>query len=163
MPFTPYHMGPGLLIKSALRPRFSLIIFGWTQIVTDLEPLIAILRGRGQLHGYSHTFLGGTLVAVFCAASAKYLLDMLSRFSLPFGSSFQISWFVAFPSAFVGSYSHVILDGLMHFDVTPFAPYSFLNPLLGYISVRRLHDFCLIAGLLGALIYVVVAGLRAVK
>ena len=39
MPLTPYHMGPGMLLKAVLGGSFSLMVFGWTQIVTDLQPL----------------------------------------------------------------------------------------------------------------------------
>lgn len=30
MPFTPFHMGPGLLVKALLQGSFSLMVFGWT-------------------------------------------------------------------------------------------------------------------------------------
>jgi hypothetical protein len=40
MPFTPYHMGPGILIKALLQGSFSLMVFGWAQIVMDIQPLI---------------------------------------------------------------------------------------------------------------------------
>jgi hypothetical protein len=43
MPFTPIHMGPGILIKAILQGSFSLMVFGWTQIVMDIQPLIVIL------------------------------------------------------------------------------------------------------------------------
>ena len=39
MPFTPFHMGPGILIKSLLQGAFSLMVFGWAQIVMDIQPL----------------------------------------------------------------------------------------------------------------------------
>lgn len=51
MPFTPIHMGPGLLIKAVLQSGFSLMVFGWTQIVMDVQPLIVMLYGEGQVHG----------------------------------------------------------------------------------------------------------------
>ncbi len=40
MPFTPVHMGPGILIKALLQSSFSLMVFGWTQIIMDIQPLI---------------------------------------------------------------------------------------------------------------------------
>jgi hypothetical protein len=39
MPFTPLHMGPGIAIKAIARRRFSLMVFGWSQILMDLQPL----------------------------------------------------------------------------------------------------------------------------
>jgi hypothetical protein len=66
-------MGSGILLK-ALRPeRFSLMVFGWTQIVMDLQPLVAMLSGRGELHSFTHTWIGAGLLAVVAALSGKYL------------------------------------------------------------------------------------------
>ncbi len=76
MPFTPLHMGPGVLIKSILQGSFSLMIFGWTQVIMDIQPLIVILSGEGHLHGFSHTYIGATLLAIFSAISGKYLSEI---------------------------------------------------------------------------------------
>ncbi len=40
MPFTPIHMGSGILIKLMLQGSFSLMVFGWTQIVMDIQPKV---------------------------------------------------------------------------------------------------------------------------
>ena len=53
-------MGPGMLIKSLLHGSFSLMIFGWSQILMDLQPLFAMITNEGKLHGFSHTFLGAS-------------------------------------------------------------------------------------------------------
>ena len=87
MPFTPLHMGPGLLIKAILQGSFSLMVFGWTQIIMDIQPLVVILTGSGHLHGFSHTYMGATLLATFSAISGKYLSDMASNFWLLQNSS----------------------------------------------------------------------------
>ena len=76
MPFTPIHMGPGILIKALLQGSFSLMVFGWSQIVMDIQPLIVLITGEGHLHGFSHTYIGGTLLAVFSALSGKYLSEL---------------------------------------------------------------------------------------
>jgi hypothetical protein len=39
MPFTPLHMGPGLAVKAVMQRKFSLLVFGWSQVVIDLQPL----------------------------------------------------------------------------------------------------------------------------
>ena len=62
MPFTPFHMGPGLLIKSVLLRHFSLMLFGFSQVAMDIETLIHILRGDSILHGFTHTYLGATAI-----------------------------------------------------------------------------------------------------
>lgn len=69
MPFTPMHMGPGIAIKAVMQRRFSLMVFDSSQIVMDIEPLVAMMRDKGELHGLSHTVLGATVLGLFSALS----------------------------------------------------------------------------------------------
>lgn len=151
-------MGPGILVKALLQGGFSLMVFGWAQIVMDLQPLIAIMSGEGRLHGFTHTYVGSTLIAVFSALSGKYLgqwgLILLSNGAQ---RGITIRWWVAFLSAFIGAYSHVLLDSVMHADMEPWSPISPTNGLLGLISVPMLHRFCIYAGLVGGVLYFSVA------
>jgi membrane-bound metal-dependent hydrolase YbcI (DUF457 family) len=52
-------------------------------------------------------------------------------------------------SAFIGTYSHVFLDSIMHADVKPFSPFSTGNPFYRIISLFTLHAFCIVLGVLG--------------
>ena len=162
MPFTPFHMGPGIFIKALLQGSFSLMVFGWSQIVMDIQPLVVLLTGEGHLHGFSHTYIGATLLAIFSALSGKYLSELgliiigISKKNNPI----NIAWWVAYVSAFIGTYSHVILDSIMHSDVEPFYPLSQANNLLGLITVGQLHKFCLASALVGAAIYYTVNYVR---
>ncbi len=157
MPFTPVHMGPGILIKAILQGSFSLMVFGWTQIVMDVQPLIVLISGEGHLHGFTHTYVGASLIAVFAAVSGKYLSQFgLRLFGLAKESPITILWWVSFVSAFIGSFSHVLLDSIMHSDVEPFFPFTTNNPILGVLSVSALHKLCLYTGMLGAFIFYIV-------
>ena len=157
MPFTPIHMGPGLFIKALLQSSFSLMVFGWTQIVMDIQPLIVLLTGEGHLHGFTHTYMGAVLLAIFSALTGKYLSELgLNILGLFKPQSITISWWVAFISAFIGSFSHVFLDSIMHTDVQPFYPVTLTNDFHGMVSVTLLHKLCMYSGLFGALIYYVV-------
>ena len=155
MPFTPFHMGPGIFIKALLQGSFSLMVFGWAQIVMDIQPLFVLITGEGHLHGFSHTYFGATLLAVFSALSGKYLSEIglkiigVSNNSNPV----KIVWRVAFVSAFIGTYSHVALDSIMHSDVQPYYPFSLENEVLGLITVPQLHQLCIYSALVGAIIY----------
>ena len=64
-----------------------------------------------------------------------------------------IRWVVVFLSAFIGAYSHVLLDGVMHADLQPFAPFLASNTFLNILSIEALHDFRLYSGLVGAGLY----------
>ena len=45
MPFTLYHIGSGIFIKALLQGSFSLMVFGWTQVVMDIQPLVVRISG----------------------------------------------------------------------------------------------------------------------
>ncbi len=156
MPFTPYHMGPGLLIKSLLRGSFSLMVFGWTQMIMDIQPLVGLITHHGKLHGFSHTYLGATLIGAFSAITGKYFSQIaLAAVLEKRWREIEILWSVAIVSAFVGSYSHVIIDSVVHGDMQPLYPFAG-NGLLGLLSGRSVDRLCLYGGLLGAVLYFLV-------
>ena len=59
-------------------------------------------------------------------------------------------------SAFIGTYSHVLIDCLVSFDVRPLAPFSDWNPLLGMISMGALTLVLIGTGILGFIGMVIV-------
>ena len=156
MPFTPIHMGPGLLIKAFLQGSFSLMVFGWAQIVMDIQPLVVMITGEGHLHGFSHTYVGASLLAIASAVTGKYLsefgLTLIGRKEF-----LPISWAVTFASAAIGTFSHVLLDSVMHRDVEPLWPLTSANPSLAIISVQALHWVCIGSGVVGVIMYFVLA------
>jgi membrane-bound metal-dependent hydrolase YbcI (DUF457 family) len=141
-----------MLVKAPLHQKFSLIIFGWSQILMDIQPLIALITNAGPLHGFSHTYVGATLLAILSALTGKYLAEFIFK-NLPHYESNRISWKVALISAFIGTYSHIVLDSIMHRDMQPFYPFSDANGLLGLISVESLYRFCVYSALLGGALH----------
>ena len=148
MPFTPLHMGPGLLIKAVMQGAFSLMVFGWTQILIDLQPLYVMLGGGGEPHGISHTYLGTIPIAVVAALSGKYLGEFGLRV-LQLAQFNPIGWRVAFGSAFIGAWSHVLIDGVMHADMAPLYPFSGTRLLHGALAIDTLHWLCLTSAVVG--------------
>nr|WP_250647795.1 zinc dependent phospholipase C family protein [Sessilibacter corallicola] len=148
-----------MVIKALLQGSFSLMIFGWAQIVMDIQPLIVLITGEGHLHGFSHTYVGAILLAIFSALSGKYLSE-IGLFILGLNKQWQvqIAWWVAFLSAFIGTFSHVLLDAIMHSDVEPFYPFTLNNPFLGVISVQTLHKWCIYSAFVGGILYFLVMG-----
>jgi len=166
MPFTPLHMGPALFIKPFTGPRFSLMAYGLAQIAMDIEPLIQMIRADERHHRFTHNFLAalaiGVLVAVLMRQPSEKLLRLYSRLLAHFrlgwlGEGTSISFRTMLMSALVGTLGHVMLDGLIHGDMQPFAPFMAGNPLLlqngaaGWVAV---HLFCKATGLVGAAGYV---------
>jgi membrane-bound metal-dependent hydrolase YbcI (DUF457 family) len=151
MPFTPFHFGPGAALKAAMRSRFSFTVFCYSQVVTDFESAFYLFRGEYPVHRFFHTYLGATLVGLACALTGRHMCQFALRV---FERTASISWGVAFTSAFIGTYSHVFLDSIMHRDVIPLAPFSTANSMLLLMSLPVLHLLCLGLGVIGVLVYV---------
>lgn len=149
MPFTPFHLGPGATFKAIGGRHFSFMVFGGSQVLMDIEPLLGILRGSPVLHGYTHTVLGALVIGIVAALIGKpisaYALALLRIPHTPF------TWLAAFSGALAGTFSHIVFDAVMHSDMRPWWPFSEANGLLHIVSVERLHAVCIALGLLGAL------------
>ena len=170
MPVTPFHLGLGAAAKAIMPRRFSFTVFAFAQLVTDAEVMTLLLLGRYPIHGFFHTYLGATFVAVASLILGPPVCRRLKReWNMRLEASLrarlavaeEISLTAATLGAFVGTYSHVLLDSLMHPDIQPLAPFSSANPLLGRISVLVLHLLCVAAGMLGLWAYLPRPGARS--
>lgn len=135
MPFTPFHLGAGLLIKSAKPASVSFLMFAGSQVAMDIEPLVRILRGDIDVHGFSHTLLGATLILALCMPF-RWLVN---RF-------FATSWRAAFWGAMTGVYSHLLLDGFLHRDMDYF--------WRGWLAWSTVEQLCLVMGAVGSLVLI---------
>lgn len=145
-------MGAGIVFKAAARTRFSLVVFGGSQIVIDLQPLIVMLGYNGELHGLSHTVLGATVIGLLCGLVGKPIGEWFLKL-IREPQHCPISWRVSFSSAFIGTYSHILIDSIMHSDVRPLWPLSAVSPLHGIISIETLHALCWVGAIAGGLAY----------
>ncbi|HEX8610293.1 MAG TPA: metal-dependent hydrolase [Telluria sp.] len=147
MPFTPFHLGPGAAMKAVGGRHFSFMVFGGAQVLIDLEPLVRIFVGTGILHGPTHSLPGALVVGAVAALTGKpvseYVLRLLRIAHQP------ISWLASCTGAFLGTFSHVALDAILHVDMQPWWPLSNTNELLGLVSPRALHLGCLLLAVLG--------------
>jgi hypothetical protein len=158
MPFTPFHMGPGLAIKVVGGRYFSVLVFGIAQVAMDIEPLIGMIRGSDVLHGWSHSYVGATAIGVLVMLLAPPLCRPILRRWNEELQHHQLGWLTSpegigllasASGAFAGTYTHVVLDSIMHTDITPLSPWSTANGLQGYISLNALDSVCVITGLSG--------------
>ena len=146
MPITPFHFGPGLLLKAASPGRVSLTAFIAANVVIDIESGVNLVAGRYPVHGPLHTFLASSVAGLVVGA-------------LVFGVAGRLGWTRRWPGetakrpallgGWLGGASHVLLDGVMHRDIRPFLPFTDANPLLRVVDLSTLHLFCVATGVLG--------------
>jgi len=150
VPFTPFHLGPGAIVKAAAGRHFSFMVYGGTQVLMDIEPLVGIIQHKPVLHGYPHTILGALVIGTIAGLIGKPISEVVLRIlKIP---HFPFTWTAAFAGAYVGSFLHIILDAMMHADMNPWWPIASSNPLLGVVPISLLHLGCMIAGTLGGLV-----------
>lgn len=158
MPVTPFHFGPGLLIKAAAPRIFSFRVFVLANIIIDAEAFFFILINQGPFHRFLHTYLGSTIVAILCILIGKPMCYWLTGVwnKLFQGLSIvngEIPKTALISASFLGSYSQVFLDSIMHGDVKPFAPFFDSNHFLQALNYVQLHLVCALTGLVGIIIY----------
>ncbi|MCX6658785.1 MAG: hydrolase [Candidatus Bathyarchaeota archaeon] len=155
MPFTPFHWGPGLLFGLLLLSYVDLPTLLVSSVVIDVEPFVVLaLNLRYPLHGYLHTFVGGTIVAFLLALVMSRVRGTL----LPLMSFLRLEQKTSFKSIVIASlfgiYLHILLDSPLYPDIRPFYPLQ-LNPLLGhsmFISFD-IYTFCVLSFIGAAIVY----------
>jgi membrane-bound metal-dependent hydrolase YbcI (DUF457 family) len=153
MPFTPFHLGPSSWIGLILFKVFDFPALLIASIVVDIEPFcVFVFNAPWPLHGFLHTFLGGSIVAIFTAIllhfSRKSVKKVMAVFKLVQYSSFKkVLW-----TSFFGVYFHLLLDAFLYRDMKPFYPLEG-NPLLGLFSSQHIYFFCSISFLIGLVFY----------
>lgn len=168
MPITPFHFGPGALLKAVFPRHFSFSIFCCANVLIDCEPIFYFLTTGIPAHRGAHSYGGAVVIATLTTLIAGPIRRFIPRLipnvaSNPVSSGrahfywitqTYLTWPILFCSAALGTFSHILLDSLMHADIQPFRPFSAANPLLGQISLRHLHYFCMLCGLIAVLCFV---------
>ena len=153
MPITPFHIVAGFAVKSIFGRYFSWSVFTLTNIIIDTEVIYYILTIGEASHKFFHTFFGSTIVAPICEKVLEYwnknLQNEKSLSKLKWlATGTKITILSSVSGAFVGAYSHILLDSFMHIDVKPLG-----NNMLGIISIDTLHLSCVALFLIGVVIY----------
>ena len=156
MPFTPFHFGPAVLIGLIFLRLIDFPTFLVASVIVDIEPfLVLTLNLNYPLHGFFHSLLGGTLVAI---PLALLMFKIRSKFT-PLLSFFKIEQKISFPKILVASlsgiYIHILLDSRMYTDIQPFYPSNY-NPFLtiGILAGLDSYVFCIFAFFGAIIIYI---------
>lgn len=154
MPFTPFHLGPALFFGILLFPHLDLPTFLVSNIIVDLEPFLVLSLGLpGPLHGPFHSYTLGTLVAL----GTTLLMVLMRPLTRPIMSLFRLHQESSpkriLLTALLGLYLHLTLDAFLYREMLPFYPFRG-NPLLGWISMLAVYQFCILSFLLGLVLYI---------
>jgi hypothetical protein len=152
MPATPFHLGPGLLVKAVAPRQFSMAAYSVAQVVIDLESGYYLLRGEYPVHRQAHTFFLGGLIGLVCGLIVSRVGEWWARPRdlVPEALAAEYRLPIAAMSGIFGGIFHSVLDGIMHADIRPFRPFTDANPLYGLVSLRVLYLFCIVTGFVGA-------------
>lgn len=155
MPFTPFHLGPALLFGLVFFSYLDFPTFLVANVIVDIEPLMILALGLDlPLHGFFHSFLGGTIVSLFLAFAminvGKFLKPPLSFFRLEQTQHVTN----VFAAALSGVYLHIILDARLYMDIKPFYPFR-VNPFYSgsIFAGFEMYGFCLVSALAGVILY----------
>lgn len=94
MPFTPYHLGSAFFIGLLLSVIFDLPSLLISSVLVDIEPFLVLsLDLDYPLHGYVHSFIGGSIIAILTSiivyTSKNKLRKTMQSLGLVQNSSFK--------------------------------------------------------------------------
>ena len=123
MPFTLFHLGPSSLIGILLLKWVDFPTILLASVVIDIEPLLVLVFNLSYpLHGFFHSFLGAVSVAFLLILLMKYLRRYLSVFTEFFKLKQDVTLKSIAIGAFIGVFSHILLDAPIYVEMNPFFP-----------------------------------------
>jgi hypothetical protein len=153
MPFTPFHFGPGLLVKGIAPCNFSLSAFVVTETLIDVETLVNLHQQHWPVHDRLHTLSGSLSIGLVVGVSTFLAGRMLTRrfrgLERKASVRSEISLLGTMLGGLIGGVTGSLLDAVMHDDVEPFWPLSAQNPLHELVGFGVLHWGCVLSGIAG--------------
>jgi membrane-bound metal-dependent hydrolase YbcI (DUF457 family) len=132
---------------------FDLITLLIASVIPDMESIcIILLKFPEPLHGFFHSYVGASALAVLVAVVVYLLRDtftkILQEFRVSQKSSFQKIVFTSFADV----YFHVFLDSLLYQEMAPLYPLQ-RNPFVGiasmHVAYMAVYGFCSISLIFG--------------
>jgi len=155
MPLTPFHLGPALFLGLVFFSFLDFPTFLLANVIVDVEPMLVFLLDLDYpLHGFFHSFLGGTLAALLLAFIMMKIRGAFSGWLRFFKLEQEYSLKSILAASLSGVYIHILLDSRMHVDIKPFYPLD-LNPFLGrgILVGFEVYTICIWMAILGVIVY----------
>jgi membrane-bound metal-dependent hydrolase YbcI (DUF457 family) len=123
MPITPLHIGIPGLVAAGLKDKMNLSAAIIGSVIIDLD-FFLYLSIRTPIHGNLHTFLGATILSIILIplifVGRRRMKKIENWFKLD--SSFKL--YPIAIGAFLGTFSHILLDSIIYRDMKPFLPFT---------------------------------------
>ncbi|ODS37555.1 MAG: hypothetical protein A7315_13320 [Candidatus Altiarchaeales archaeon WOR_SM1_79] len=154
MPFTPFHLGPGLALGMLLRNWINIPAILLASVIVDARAIYCVFIGHCPLHGFFHTFAGAAILGLLVIALIWSFRMQLSKISkiLKIEQDYSLQSITA--GAFIGVWLHILLDAFLYPEIHPFWPIEGNTLLLGVLSNSAVYGLCIIGFLIGGLHYV---------
>jgi membrane-bound metal-dependent hydrolase YbcI (DUF457 family) len=105
------------------------------------------------LHGFFHSFIGGTFALIFLTLIVLRVRKFVSPLMEFFYREQNWSQRKILSASITGVYLHIFLDSFLYTDIRPFYPLGG-NPLLSGWSIGfTVYYFCVFSGVAGGIIY----------
>jgi membrane-bound metal-dependent hydrolase YbcI (DUF457 family) len=137
-------LGPALLLGLLFLRYIDFPTFLIANVVVDIEPFLVLALGLNYpLHGFLHTFVGGTIVALILGLTMEGFREPLSQLLSLFKLEQDFSFKSVLLASIIGVYLHILLDSFLYIDIQPFYPAG-INPLyVGTAAAEILvYSFC---------------------
>jgi len=158
MPITPFHLGPGTLIKAIIPSWFSLSAFTLTQLIIDSELAYYYLMQEEPFYRFLHSYVGASAVLTACLILGKPVCQLWLKIWNKMAASgphsrLYVNEVIPYKSIAIGSalgvYSHIFLDSFITAELQPLYPWSTENALYGSTNLVLFHFFLLVLGTVG--------------
>jgi membrane-bound metal-dependent hydrolase YbcI (DUF457 family) len=161
MPFTPYHVGPALLVALLIYPLLDIPAFLVASLALDFEPLMGLLSLLPwSMHGRFHSITLSVPVGLAVAGLFTLFRRYAKPVRLPSAITQEHSWKKTAVSSVAGVWGHVLLDAFVHSDINLFWPVQW-NPLYQSVDYSTVINFCIISFPIALILYMIRSTVRA--
>ncbi len=155
MPFTPYHFGPSGFVALIFRKWIDVPVFMLANVAVDVEVAVIALFGLGwPIHRFCHSIAGGIVVGIALGLIAYPFMPVfkwgMNLIKLPYQKSSLKKLII---SGILGSWLHVFIDAIYHWDLRIFWPLN-AKPLYHLLTKNQVKLGCLIFWVLMIIPYI---------
>jgi len=121
MPVTPLHAGIPGLVSYCFPRRVDIMGAVIGSVIIDIDFFLFLATGS-PLHGFFHTFFGATILAVVIIIVLRLLYKPIIALKRWLKWEPESSLLSLSLGAFLGTWSHIILDSLIYSDLDLYYP-----------------------------------------